>query len=499
MFSLSLFAMDKLRPIMLVGTGSDVGKSWIAAGICRWLKLNDFFPAPFKAQNMSLNSYATPLGNEIGRAQAVQAEACGIPCSYHMNPVLLKPSSKNKSQIVLNGKPVGSQTAREYFLGDDKKQLFEEAKKAFYYLEEHFAPIVMEGAGSISELNLKHRDIVNMRMAKAANACVYLVADIDRGGVFASVYGSIALLEDWERDLMKGIIINKFRGDASLFEEGKKMLEKLTGLPVLGVLPFAQDIYIEEEDSVALETRNNSPKEGKINIAVVRLNYMSNYTDFQVLEQVNEVHLFYTRDAKHLKEADVIVLPGTKNTIADLIDLKKDGLADVIAGEIDLKPVVGICGGYQMMGATIADPYHVEGEIDSVEGLGIFEGKTTLTKEKRTVQTTFTYKEQDVPCVGYEIHMGETTVQPGMHLTTIEGKPEGFFDGKKCWGTYIHGIFDNELVIRDVLKMTGKKIDLSELKDGTYRKFKEENYTKLADHIDQHIDMQQIVKDSKGC
>ncbi|MCH2225040.1 MAG: cobyric acid synthase [Crocinitomicaceae bacterium] len=487
--------MGKQRPIMLVGTGSDVGKSWIVTGICRWLKNNGYNPAPFKAQNMSLNSFATPTGHEIGRAQAVQAEACGISCSFEMNPILLKPSSQNKSQVVLNGKPVGSQTAREYFLGEDKKHLFEEAKKGFRQLDSQFSPIVMEGAGSISELNLKHRDIVNMRMAKAANACVYLVADIDRGGVFASVYGSIALLENWERDLMKGIIINKFRGDASLFEEGKKILEELTSLPVLGVLPFAKDIHIEEEDSVALGVRNKQPVEGEVNIAVVHLNYLSNYTDFQTFEHRKGVNLFYTRNAKYLEQADVIILPGTKNTIADLEALKLDGLDRVILSQFRKKTIIGICGGYQMMGSEISDPYQVESDLGTIEGLGIFNGKTVLSSEKQTVQTSFLFKEHSSLCQGYEIHMGETEIQANKSLNVVNGKQEGFFNGENCWGTYIHGIFDNDIVVKDLFESIGVSIEETE----SYKELKERNYDRLAEHIAEHIDMNAIIKDIEEC
>ena len=480
---------------MFVGTGSDVGKSWIVAGVCRWLRNKKYQPAPFKAQNMSLNSYATPSGHEIGRAQAVQAEACGISCSYHMNPVLLKPSSVNKSQVVLNGMPIGSQTAKEYFLGEDKKHLFEEAKKGFNYLNENFSPVVMEGAGSISELNLKHRDIVNMRMAEAANACVYLIADIDRGGVFASVYGSIELLEDWERALVKGIIINKFRGDATLFEDGKLMLEKLTGLPVIGVVPFAKDIHLEEEDSVALSIRNKVPVEGKVNIAVVHLNYMSNYTDFQPFEYQEEVNLFYTRNPRDLKRADVLIIPGTKNTIGDLESLKEDGIDKVILSEVGKKPIIGICGGYQMMGSEISDPFQVESNLGSISGLGIFEGKTILSKEKHSVQTKFKFKNHAEECQGYEIHMGETEIYEDSALNLIEGKPEGFFDGEKCWGSYIHGIFENNVIFQDLFKSINVELATQE----SYKEAKERNYNLLGNHIDNHLDMNAIIKDIEAC
>lgn len=475
---------------MLVGTGSDVGKSWIVSGICRWLKNQGHTPAPFKAQNMSLNSYATPLGQEIGRAQAVQAEACGIACTVEMNPILLKPTGESKSQIVLHGKPIGDQTARQYFLGDNRKNLFEEAKKSFKTLSTQYTPIVMEGAGSISELNLKHRDIVNMRMADAAEACVYLVADIDRGGVFGSVYGTIALLEPWERKLVKGIIINKFRGDASLFEEGRKKLEELTELPVIGVLPFAKDIHIEEEDSVALSQRSGDIIEGKLNVAIVHFDFISNYTDFQALEQCNDIHVLYTRDHQKIKQADVIILPGSKNTLSDLQLIKNEGIDQLIKTLYGTKTIIGICGGYQMMGISVKDPHQVESNLSEVEGLGLFNIETVLTKEKQTIQKSFRYKNSTDTCLGYEIHMGQTQVPNGKHLNTLDEIPEGYFDGKLSWGTYFHGIFDNSIVVNELLNLKFKEKFVTD-----YRKEKEANYEKLALHIEQHIDMNQIMKD----
>ncbi|AZQ65456.1 cobyric acid synthase [Flammeovirga pectinis] len=482
--------MNKMRPIMLVGTSSDVGKSWITTGICRWLKNKGFTPAPFKAQNMSLNSFATFDGLEIGRAQAVQAEACKLPVMVEMNPVLLKPSSVNKSQVVLHGKPIGDQTARDYFLGENKKHLFLEAQKAFHKLALNYSPVVMEGAGSISELNLKHRDIVNMRMAKAANACVYLIADIDKGGVFGSVYGTIALLEDWEKELLKGIIINKFRGDASLFIEGKKKLEELTGYPVLGVLPYAKDISIEEEDSVALSQRSISAKKGKLNVAVIKHYYMSNYTDFQALENEPLIQLYYTRDVEELKKADVIILPGSKNTMHDLKQLKEESIGDFIKEIYDTKCIIGICGGYQMLGKSVLDPHGVESDMDVEDGLGLFNITTTLTKEKQTLQQEFTFKNTSEKCIGYEIHMGETNIPKGFELVKINGKPEGYFDGKRSWGTYLHGIFDNKVVVNELLKL---KFTNAEAID--YKTFKEEQFDKLADWVDENLDMQKIMKD----
>ncbi|MEM6643734.1 MAG: cobyric acid synthase [Bacteroidota bacterium] len=483
--------MQKLRPIMLVGTGSDVGKSWITTGICRWLKNHGLNPVPFKAQNMSLNSFSTPDGLEIGRAQAVQAEASKLHPMVEMNPILLKPSSTNKSQVVLYGKPVGTQSAREYF-SNDKSELFEEAKRAFNSLNSTYNPVVMEGAGSISELNFKHRDIVNMRMAQAANACVYLIADIDRGGIFGSVYGTIKLLEPWERKLIKGIIVNKFRGDATLFEEGKKMLAEITDTPVLGVLPYASDIILEEEDSVALNQRNTSAEKDKLNVAVVQLHYLSNYTDFQALEQEPIVNLYYTRDQEELKKADVIILPGTKNTIEDLVALKKDGIAETVKSLYGQIPIIGICGGYQIMGQWIEDPHSVESDRAKESGLGLFDITTSLTKEKTVVQQRFTFKADSESCIGYEIHMGETEAPKGKHLNMINGSPEGYFDGDQSWGTYLHGILDNQVVVNELLHLKfrdAKAID--------YRAFKEAQYEKLASWIDQHLDMSVIMENSK--
>ncbi len=477
---------------MFVGTGSDVGKSIIVTGVCRLLKRKGYTPAPFKAQNMSLNSFVTPDGLEIGRAQAVQAEACKIDCSTDMNPILLKPSGTNKSQVVLHGKPIGDQTIKEYFLGDNKKHLFEEAITAFSRLQEQYNPIVLEGAGSISELNLKHRDIVNMRMAKVANADVYLIADIDKGGVFASVYGSIALLEPWEKELIKGIIINKFRGDVSLFEEGKTILEKLTGMPVLGIVPYAKDIYIEEEDSVALLQKNMTSSEGKINIAVILLPYISNYTDFNVLEKDPRTHLYYADDPKNIRNADIIIIPGSKNTIQDLLFLRQKGIAKIILEAYQTgKKIIGICGGYQMLGMYVEDPLSVETKIKTIPGLGILPISTKLTATKTTVQCSFTFKEYPEICSGYEIHMGETTTKKEAPLNTIGEVNEGYL-AENCWGTYIHGILDNPVVIEDLLS------SFSVAKRNTtfdYKAYKEENYDKLADLLEEHLDIDAMVSE----
>lgn len=480
--------MQPLTPILFVGTGSDVGKSVINAAFCRIFKQDGYAPAPFKAQNMSLNSYASAEGLELGRAQAMQAEACGIPCLSAMNPILLKPTSDQKAQIVLNGKPMGNQTAREYFMGTDRAFLFEEVMKAWRSLAEKYNPIVMEGAGSISEMNLWDKDIVNMRMALATGAATILVADIDRGGVFASVYGSIKLLPEAERKHIKGILINKFRGDISLFEDGRKMLEELTGVPVIGVVPYFQDIHIEQEDSVVLDYKRGSSQTHRINIAVVLLRHMSNFTDFNALERMPEVNLFYTANAEELAKADIILLPGSKNTMADLQHIRREGLAQVILQAAEQgKGVYGICGGYQMMGREIRDPHGVEGNIPVMPGLGLLPVVTTLTEEKRTLQTQFLFDGAEELCQGYEIHMGVTELLEGDKLCVLEdGTADGCKLSDKLWGSYLHGILDNKTVLEAILKANNLQ---AEVKEFDFQAFKEEQYDKLAAHVRKYVDM----------
>lgn len=476
---------------MFVGTGSDVGKSVIAAGFCRIFKQDGYQPAPFKAQNMSLNSYVTADGLELGRAQAVQAEAAQIPCESDMNPVLLKPTNDQSSQVVLNGKPVGNQSAYEYFMANDRRELFTAVKHAFDRLASKFAPIVMEGAGSISELNLKHRDITNLRMATHAGAAVYLVADIDKGGVFGSVYGTIALLTPDEGACMKGIIINKFRGDRRLFEEGKRMLEELTGLPVVGILPYFRDIYIEQEDSVSLELKYKSAVEGKVNVAVVLLRRLSNFTDFDRLEKDPRVNLYYSYEPSEISKASIVIIPGSKNTIGDMLAIKNNGVARAICEAHKAgKTVIGICGGYQMLGERIMDPHQIEGAIEQIPGLGLLPVHTVLQPEKTTLQCRFTF--QGKPGVGYEIHMGETTATtPGQPVATLsDGRMDGYYLDSKTWGTYIHGILDNEAVIDSILApyTSEKSVHYD------YGKFKEEQYDKLAALLRDNIDMDLIYK-----
>lgn len=487
--------MKSQKAIMFVGTCSDAGKSILNAGFCRILMQDGHRPAPFKAQNMSLNSYATPEGFEIGRAQAVQAEACGIACHTDMNPVLLKPSGEMMSQVILNGKPVGNRSAYEYFRKDDNARLFDEAYAAFERLSDRYSPIVMEGAGSISELNLKKRDIVNMRMARRAGADVYLVADIERGGVFGSVYGSVMLLDEEERALLKGIIINKFRGDAQLFDEGRRIIEELTGIPVVGVVPYMKDIYIEDEDSVVLENRNSKPVEGKVNVAVVKLPQMSNFTDFNALQFDQRVHVYYSTDIAQISKAEVVILPGSKSTIKDLLFIREKGIPDLLQQmKLQGKTIIGICGGYQMMGTQISDPDNIEGTVSSIEGIGLLPMETIISHDKKTEQQQFTFLDNSAVCTGYEIHMGQSTIADEVRplVKTTAGHTDGIYLDQKCWGTYMHGILDNQVVIDSLVEPY-----TSECAEGfSYTEFKQKEYDRLASHLRQHLNIKAIYNNA---
>ena len=476
--------MKKLHPVMFAGTGSDVGKSILAAAFCRIFLQDGYHPAPFKAQNMALNSYATPEGLEIGRAQAVQAEAAGIPCHTDMNPLLLKPQSDHTSQVVLNGKPIGTRDAYDYWRRDEGPEPLQhldfrqEVCQAFDRLAANYNPIVLEGAGSISELNLRDTDLVNLPMAQHAKADVILVGDIDRGGVFASVYGSIALQSPEDRQRIKGIIINKFRGDLRLFEKGRRMLEDICEVPVLGVVPYYKDIHIEEEDSVSLEQKRRQLAEGKVNVAVVLLRHISNFTDFDTLERDPRVNLFYTNNTSDLQRADIIILPGTKATLDDLLELRRNGCAQAIQqAHRNGKMVVGICGGYQMLGLTVDDPDGLEGSITRLPGLGLLPIHTTITTEKTTKQVTFQFDGQT--CQGYEIHQG------------VSDTDESILFGDHCIGTYIHGFLDNPAVINRLLS---DYVDTDQVETLDPQAFKEEQYDKLAAHVRKHVDMERLYQ-----
>lgn len=492
-----------LHPLMLAGTGSDVGKSILATAFCRIFKQDGYHPAPFKAQNMALNSYATPEGLEIGRAQAVQAEAAGIDCHTDMNPVLLKPQSDHTSQLVLEGRPAGNYAASEYFRGERKKRLWPRVTAAYDRLAARYNPIVLEGAGSIAEINLRDNDFVNLPMARYANARVFLVADIDRGGVFASLYGTLMLLRPEERKLVRGLIVNKFRGDSGLFRPGVKMLEDLCKVPVIGVIPYMPDVYIEEEDSVSLQSKSLQAQGGKINIAVVLLRHISNFTDFGLLEHDPRVHLYYTNNVNELTKADIIILPGSKSTLSDLYELRRNGVAEaVVKAHRDRRAtVLGICGGYQLMGQEVADPTHAEGDIERLPGLGLLPVSTTIGQEKTTRQVRFSLCAAHTAAPpslmeGYEIHMGATEPAQGAPSSPLncfdDGRTEGYYVNSRCMGTYIHGILDNPGFVDFLLAPWLEQKDHAPRLD--YKAFKEEQYDKLAAHVRSCVDMPLIYQ-----
>ena len=476
---------------MLCGTGSDVGKSIIATGLCRIFVQDGYSPAPFKAQNMALNSYATPDGLEIGRAQAVQAEAARVACCTDMNPLLLKPNSEHTTQVVLNGKPIGNRSAYEYFRKEGREELRAEVHKAYDRLAARYNPIVMEGAGSISEINLRDTDLVNMPMARYADADVILVADIDRGGVFASCYGSVMLQTPEDRARIKGIIINKFRGDIRLFEQGRRMMEEICGVPVLGVVPMYKNIVIEEEDSVQLTQKHRKLEEGRVNVAVVLLRHMSNFTDFNVLERDSRVNLFYTNNTKDVEAADIVIVPGTKATLDDLYELRKNGVAhSIIRAHRNGKTVVGICGGYQILGQTVADPDGVEGSIPQLPGLGLLNIDTVMTSDKTTTQVEFVFDGEQ--CKGYEIHQGRS-VKSG--CTDAMGKGDELLQvviEGNCIGTYIHGFLDNPAVINKLLCPFCSKND--EQPSLSPDEFKDRQYDLLAEHVRKYVDIDKLYE-----
>lgn len=470
---------------MLVGTGSDVGKSVIVTALCRIFLQDGYCPAPFKAQNMALNSYATPEGLEIGRAQAVQAEAAGVPCHTDMNPLLLKPNSEHTTQVVLNGRPIGNRSAYDYFRKEGREELRQEVNAAFDRLASRYNPIVMEGAGSVSEINLRDSDLVNMPMARHADADVILVADIDRGGVFASCYGSIMLQTPEDKARIKGIIINKFRGDIRLFEEGRKMIEDICGVPVLGVVPMFKDIVIEEEDSVQLEQKHRTLQEGKVNVAVVLLRHISNFTDFDVLERDSRVNLFYTSNTQDIEKADIVIIPGTKATLDDLYELRRNGVAQsIIRAHRNGTLVIGICGGFQMLGQTVSDPDGIEGSMPMLPGFGLLDMDTVMTAEKMTMQVEFEF--DGMLCKGYEIHQGRTALRSGEDVDEKKVVMQG-----NCIGTYVHGILDNPSVIDYILKDKAKEALHPAL---SIDDFKNKQYDMLAEHVRKYVDIEKLYK-----
>lgn len=499
------------KKIMFQGTSSNVGKSILCTALCRILYRMGYKTVPFKAQNMALNSYVTKWGDEIGRAQVAQAEAAGIDPIVQMNPVLLKPTGNQSSQVVLMGKPVGVYSAKEYHTHYSLTAL-DKVKESIAFLDENFEMIVIEGAGSPAEVNLKANDIVNMRIAKMTQAPVFLIADIDRGGAIASIVGTLELLEPEERDLIKGIVINKFRGDIKLLEPALTFIEEKTGKKVVGVIPAIENLDIDEEDSVALENKKNVGSKD-IQIAVIQTPKISNFTDFDALNYEPDVSVRFVGPGDIIGTPDLIILPGSKNTLADLTYLKNSGLADEIKDLAEKgTPVIGICGGNQMLGTAIYDPHHMEGDIEESEGLGLVNSTTTMKNQKTTHQVTFdvenlhflngTFSGSEL--VGYEIHMGDTkpndnTVKRCFTITKRSETPitvvDGFIDGRhQVMGTYIHGVFDNDEFRRFIINQLRLRKGLEET-PVVFHYFEHKNkaYNRLADIVEEHLDMDYIM------
>lgn len=499
--------------IMMMGTSSHVGKSILATAMCRILYRKGRKVVPFKAQNMALNSYVTRDGDEMGRAQVAQAEAAGMEPMVDMNPVLLKPTGNAASQVIIMGKPVGNMSAREYHRGYSLKA-FDAVKEALGRLDKEYDTIVIEGAGSPAEINLKANDIVNMRVAKYLQAPVLLIADIDRGGALASLVGTLELLDEEERALVKGLVINKFRGDVTLLTPAIDFLEEKTGKPVLGVVPHIDQMGIDDEDSVSLEEKQAAPREGDIRIAVIQTPKISNFTDFDALAHEKDVALYYVKAVEDLGEPDVIMLPGSKNTTEDMLYLGKSGLGEKILAHAKAgKAVIGICGGYQMLGEVIRDPQHTESQNDEAAGLGLLGMETVFASEKLTSQVVAQCQDlhfmgQSISAdnlQGYEIHMGHTafTREADKHPFTVcqrRGKACASQEGTanaagNVFGTYIHGVFDNDVFRRSVLNAIRHSKGLEALANTrNVMAEKQQAYEHLADVVENALDMEKLYQ-----
>ena len=494
------------KAIMVQGTMSNAGKSLLAAGLCRIFKQDGYRVAPFKSQNMALNSFITEEGLEMGRAQVMQAEAAGIKPSVLMNPILLKPTNDVGSQVIVNGEVLGTMSARDYF--KYKKKLVPDIMKAYNALAAENDIIVIEGAGSPAEINLKTEDIVNMGMAKMAKAPVLLVGDIDRGGVFAQLIGTVELLEEDEREMVKGLIINKFRGDKTILDPGVEMLEKRSHIPVVGVAPYL-NIQVEDEDSLT-ERFDRKQEVDLIDIAVIRVPRISNFTDFNPFESIPGVSLRYVQHVSELKNPDMIILPGTKNTMEDLLWMRANGLEVAVLKEAARgKVIFGICGGYQMLGESLSDPHHVEAG-GTIKGMGLLPMDTVFAENKTRTRVSgkFLNLEGELTALsgaeleGYEIHMGETVLKENAgHCVSIEDHVSGTVkeDGAYCknvCGTYVHGVFDKEDVAEAVVRALGEKkgIDVSQMTGVDFAAFKETQYDILAAELRKHLDMKKIYE-----
>ncbi|MBT4311009.1 MAG: cobyric acid synthase [Anaerolineae bacterium] len=492
------------KTLVVLGTSSSVGKSLLVTGLCHLFARRGVRVAPYKAQNMSNNAAVCPDGLEIGRAQATQALAAGLEPHVDMNPVLIKPEADARSQVVVMGKAWKTLSARDYY--PQKHILWEAATSALDRLREQYDLVIVEGAGSAAELNLKKGDIVNMAIARYANAPVLLAGDIDRGGIFAQLIGTVWLLEPEERALVKGLLVNKFRGDITLFEDGVQILEEKSNTPVLGVLPYLHDLFIPEEDAVALENPFDTPVilPNEIEIAVIRLPRIANFDDFDPLAAEDGIRIRYVDSAETLGQPAAIIIPGTKSTLRDLAWLRSLGLGDAIQ-HLAAKgtPAVGICGGYQMLGETIHDPEHVESTEDSAPGLSLLPIETVFAGKKATHQASAEVKKgagwlsdlEGQTINGYEIHMGRTqSKSPWLEINERNGEAVQVLDGAssedgKIWGCYVHGLFANEKLRRAWLKSLGWKEDSAGEKDPFA-----ESLTRLADTLEETLDMELLEK-----
>lgn len=495
---------------MIQGTGSGAGKSLIVAALCRIFSDAGINVAPFKAQNMALNSFITKEGGEIGRAQALQARAARVEASNDMNPILLKVSGESGSQVIIQGKAHATMKAVEYYAFRNKA--WKAVAESYRRLAARHDLIVIEGAGSPAEINLADVDIVNMSMAKHAKAPVVLVGDIDKGGVFASLYGTVKLLgRDGRR--IKGFVINKFRGDRSILDPGLEMIRERTGKPVIGVLPYIREIGLPEEDGLALgrtpEARNQKSGEKAIKVVVVRLQYISNFTDFDPLELEPGVEVLYTDDRAEIETADVVIIPGSKNTVEDLLLLKEKRLDGSVKNAFaEGAQIIGICGGYQMLGKRIDDPHGAESRHRSVDGIGLLNIETVFRQEKTTclVEAEVNpgswvqgpgFRMDNCNLKGYEIHMGTSTGDIGLFKVKRSSPDAGFIlDGsmnKNCWGTYIHGIFENDRFRQGVINRARIRKGLAAVDSAVrYGESQEKALDKLASIVSSHVDMEFI-------
>ena len=488
--------MSRAKRIMVQGTMSGAGKSLLCAALCRIFAQDGYRVAPFKSQNMALNSFVTRDGLEMGRAQVVQAQAAGIEPDVRMNPILLKPSSDTGSQVIVGGEVRGQMSAADYF--KMKRQLIPDILAAFNSLSEDVDIVVIEGAGSPAEINLKADDIVNMGLAKLVDAPVLLAGDIDRGGVFAQLYGTVALLEQEERARIAGLVINKFRGDVEILRPGLAMLEEKTGLPVLGVVPY---LHVEIEDEDSLSERLNANRAVKpLDAAVIRLPHISNFTDFMPLEQHELLGVRYVQRARELGRPDLVILPGTKNTMEDLLWLRQNGLE---AAALKLAhagtPILGVCGGYQMLGQTLDDPQGTEsGRPMALSGLGLLPTRTVFDAQKRRMQVRAAAQGElfgGARLTGYEIHNGRTEVGGTPFCVLEDGTPEGCVN-RNVFGTYLHGLFDSGELTGALVRMlcARKGISPTQTQLMSMADYRQQQFDLLADGVRQALDMGAVYR-----